>query len=90
MNEPQPMLYLLVAFLIAGGVAIILSARRIYEFHRRVEDRLLANINMKRWNPLYKFSMSFRQQLSPEFLVFNIRAGGALMILFAIVLLAIN
>jgi hypothetical protein len=89
MNEPQPMLvYLLVVFLIAAGAAVILSARGIYEFQRRVEGRQLAN--MKSWNPFHKFSMSLRQQLSPEFLIFNIRACGAFMILFAIILLAIN
>jgi hypothetical protein len=71
-----------------GRAAVILSTRRIYEFQRRVEGRQLAN--MKNWNPFYKFSMSLRQQLSPEFLIFNIRACGAFMILFAIILLAIN
>jgi hypothetical protein len=89
MAEPQPILgyYLLIVFLIAVGTAIILSARKIYEFYRRADERQLAR--MKNWHPIFKFPITFRQQLGPEFLVLNIRAVGVLMILFAMILLGL-
>jgi hypothetical protein len=88
MNELRPMLgYLLPVFPLAVGIALTLSARKIYECHRLLGDRQLAV--MKRWNPLYKFSMALRQQISPDFIVFNIRAVGALIILSAAILAAI-
>ena len=88
MNEPQPVLgYLLIVFMIAVGTAIILLAPKIYEFYRRADEKQLAR--MKNWHPFFKFPITFRQQLGPEFLVFNIRACGALMILFAMVLLGL-
>ena len=69
------------------GVVVVLSARKIYDFYRRFEERQLAS--MKNSHALYKIHMTLRQQISPGFLVFNIRACGALVVLFAIALFAI-
>lgn len=86
MSEPQPILgYLLIVLLVAVGTAIILSARRIFDFYRREDEKQLAR--MENWHPFFKFPITFRQQLGAEFLVMNIRACGALMILFAMILL---
>jgi hypothetical protein len=66
MSEPQPIIVLLIVFLIALGMVIILSARKIYEYYRRYLPPSL---------------------MTPKMYVLNYRFGGALMILFALILL---
>ncbi len=88
MNEPQPMLgYLLIAFLIAVGAAIILWARKIYEFYRRTDELQLAR--MKYGRGIFRFLYALRLSISPEMHVLNIRFSGALMIAFAMILLGL-
>jgi hypothetical protein len=88
MNDPQPFLgYLLIVFVLAVGIALIVLAPRIYEFYRRYDEKELAR--MKDWHPFFKFPMTFRQQLGSRFLIANIRCVGALVILFAMILIGL-
>ena len=88
MDEPHYMFgYLLIVFMFAAGTATILSAWKIERFFRRWNERELARI--KDWHPFFKFSVTLPLSISPELHVLNIRFGGALMILFALVLLGL-
>jgi hypothetical protein len=88
MNEPQPVLgYLLIAFLMALGAVIILSARKIVEFDLRVNKKMLDRV--QHWHPILKFPMMFRLSIRPDDHVFWIRFAGAMPILFAMMLLGL-
>lgn len=88
MNEPQPFLaYLLIVFLLAVGAALIILAPRIYEFYRRADEKQLARI--QNWHPFFKLPIVFRQRLGSRVLIANIRFGGAIVILFAMVLIGL-
>lgn len=87
MTEPQPTLgYLLIIILIAAGTATILSARNIERVIRRWSEHELARMNDS--NP-FKFSLAFSLSINPALCVLNIRFSGALMILFALILLGL-
>jgi hypothetical protein len=88
MNEPQPMLgYLLIAFLTVAGTAVIVLARKIYEFYRRTDEMLLGRVKYGRG--IFKFLYTLQLSISPEMHVLNIRFSGALMIAFAMILLGL-
>jgi len=80
--------YLFAAFLVVAGIIRILLAHKIYESRRRSEDKWLART--QRWHPaygaFYRWSFSFRRSISPEKHVFDIRFGGAILILAGVLL----
>jgi len=85
---PLIYVYLFAAFLVVAGIIRILLARRIYESRRRSEDKWLGRA--ERWHPaygaLYRWSSALRRSISPEKRLFDIRFGGAILILAGVLL----